>query len=288
MSRIIQEDLATIKNSDLDYGVFKGTCVYLTGVTGMIGQYLKLLLESLNAKVITDLNDYYCDSYDYIIHAASPASSELYDKQVDVFSCNVVKTFNILNNTNLRKIKGFIFLSSGEAINPSNCYGEAKRSTELLLTYYHKQYNVPTYSVRLDHTFAPTVRLEKDKRIFSCIVQNILKRQTMVILNPRSVRTFTYITDAIDGIFRVLLKGSHGEIYNISNPVNRIKMNDLGSQLSEIYEGFLTVTGNDMHVTIKESLDITTLKELGYSPSVAVIDGFKRVIRHFKELENVK
>ena len=286
MNKIIQEDIHNILDSDLDYSQFKGKIFYLTGSTGMIGRFIKLFLEYINAIVITKESELIYQDIDYIIHAASPASSELFVNPVDVFKCNVIETNRLIEKIKGNNaLKGFMFLSSGEALNPVNCYGEAKRSTERLLRYYSDQYNIPTYSVRLDHTFGPTMRLEKDKRIFAYIVKQILNNEQINIENPSSVRTFTYITDALDGIFRTLLKGTSGEVYNIGNPKNKTTLHGLALELSLIYCDIEFVEGFDEKATIKESLDIEPLRQLGFDPAIGTLEAFHRTIKSFKQEE---
>lgn len=288
INKIIKADIETITNSDLDYSVFKNQVVLLTGSTGMLGQYIKLVLEHVGASVVDCKNINTETLVNYIIHAASPASSELFNKPVDVFACNVIKTYNLLEHFGKQEhFKGFMFLSSGEALHPSDCYGEAKRATEKLLEYFYEQYNVPVYAVRLDHTFGPSMRLDKDNRVFSEFVRNILENKAPVAKHHGETRTFTYITDAMDGLFRALLKGEPGHTYNISNPENSVSIGYLAHILSIMYnlkkdESYL-LTGGKVGFETKKPLDITRTERLGYNPKVSVIEGFERTVNSFME-----
>jgi UDP-glucuronate decarboxylase len=291
-----------VSHDDINWDKLKNSTVLITGSTGMTGQYVVKTLEFLNRfydmnilivaltrdSMLTENIMLQCD---YFFYAASPSGAGEFIED-ELFQCNVIGVFNVLNflkNKPDRKLKGFVFFSSGEALHPSNHYGRNKRTGENLCRYYNSMSSLPTYIVRFDHTFAPTMNLEKDKRVFAEFVKNILKGKELKAINPKETRTFTYITDAMDGLFRAVLNGETGE-YNISNPKNIISIETLAYCLTlhvnpYSFDPFKYIPTKE---TTKDSLDISALLQLNYKPKMNIIEGFSRVISHFKELENVK
>lgn len=243
----------------------------------------------------------------YIIHAASPSNSQLYkNNPLNVYTPNVIGTENLLKLAKEKNVKGFIYLSSGEVngyvdkeiitendygyIDPTdirNIYGESKRMGEALCKCYNQQYNISTYCVRLVHTYGPTIDLRTDKRVFSEFITNIIKNENIVLKSDGlSTRNFCYISDAIDGIFRVLLKGKSGESYNIGSG-EKISIKDLAQTLIDLFPEknlkivFEKQDENYLECKIKDYpiYSIDKIKQLGYKPKINIKNGFLRTIK---------
>lgn len=348
MNNIIKEDIDIICHNDLDWGKFKDSSILITGAYGMLAQYMVNTLMSLNEyypqlninvvalgrdpekldncfkeysknKLLTllcrDVTDYsltkYLGNVNYIIHAASPASSQFYGSNpTGVINANVIGTHNLLNLARENKVKGFLFLSSGEVsgkiskeifteedygpLNPTDlrsCYGESKRMAENMCKCYNKEFGIPTICVRPEHTYGPTMDIINDRRVFAEFVSNVVKGEDIIIKSDgKAVRTFCYIADATDGFFRALLNGKGGESYNIGNMGGRTSIGDLAEQLVSIFpEKKLKVIfqpRNDVNYlenkdNIRPTMSTVKIEALGYKPKYNVKDGFYMTVRSF-------
>lgn len=249
---------------------------------------------------------------DYIIHAASLASPQFYGVDpVGVVSANLFGTRNLLELAREKKAKGFLYISSGAVygevkkrfikeedygyLSPTDvgsCYAESKRMGENLCQCWFSQYGVPVFVGRPEHAYGPTMDLKNDRRVFAEFVADVVNGRNIVIKSDgKAVRTFTYISDTTDGFFRILLKGTAGQSYNISNPAGRISVGNLAELLVKLFpEKKLKIIyqkraeGKDYLETlqkIRPSLSIEKIKRLGYYSQVNVAEGFKRTIKSF-------
>lgn len=346
MNDIIQEDLKIICSSNLDWKKFKNKTVLISGAYGMLPSYLVFTLlhlnkinPNLNVKVIALCRNYnkakkrFTDFWDdpslaikrqdvvnefkinedvhYIIHAASPASSQFYGTNpIGVISPNVFGTRNLLELAREKKSR-FLFFSSGEVcgsldkkfitekdsgyLDPTdirNCYGESKRMGENMCQCWHQQHQVPTVVVRPDHTYGPTMDLKNDHRVFAEFVSDVVNNRDIVVKSDgRAVRTFCYLADATQGFFRVLLKGIPGESYHVSNQEGRISISNLARLLVSLFpEKDLKVVyakreQNNSYLEnkhqIRPSLSTAKIEKLGYQCHFNLRDGFYRTIKSF-------
>mgnify|MGYP001611221623 FL=1 len=249
---------------------------------------------------------------DYIIHGASPASSQFYGTDpVGVITPNVFGTKNLLELAREKKSKSFLFFSSGEVcgsadksiiseedfgfLDPTdirNCYAESKRMGENMCKCWFHQYGVPTFAVRPEHTYGPTMDLENDKRVFSEFVSDVVNNRDIIVKSDGSaVRTFTYICDATEGFFRVLLNGKPGESYNVGNKNGRMCIKDLANLVVSLFPEkklkviFESREQNNNYLEnknkIRPMLSIDKIEKLGYKCRFSVRDGFYRTIKSF-------
>jgi UDP-glucuronate decarboxylase len=231
----------------------------------------------------------------YIIHAASPASSQYYGiDPISVISPNVFGTKHLLELAREKNARGFLLFSSGDVcgnidkkvivesdsgyLDPAdirNCYSESKRMAENMCACWHYQYNVPTFIVRPEHTYGPTMDLENDRRVFAEFVSDIVNNRDVTVKSDGlAVRTFCYLGDATDGFFRVLLNGKPGETYNVGNKEG---------QMSKVVYHARTTSKTYLENSNKQRPMLSTVKleALGYKCKTGVRDGFKRTIESF-------
>lgn len=349
MNKIIKEDLELIYKSDLNWRKLKNSTVLVTGAYGLLASYMVYMLLYLNKldssfkiktlilvrniekaekKFVEYLDDPNLQiikgdvsekievdcQLDYIIHAASPASSQFYGTNpISVIMPNVFGTKYLLDLAVTNKVKGFLFFSSGEVcgkiekefineedsgfLNPTDirsCYGESKRMAENICICYYHQHKIPVYIVRPDHTYGPTMDLENDNRVFSEFVSNIINNKDIVIKSDGlATRTFCYLSDATEGFFRVLLNGKPGKSYNVSNPNGKVTIRELAEILvSSFPEKNLRVTyqqgiSNNQYLEnkhkLRPSLSTKKIEDIGYNCRVSVKDGFSRTVKSFNE-----
>ncbi len=255
---------------------------------------------------------------DYIIHAASLASPQYYEIcPVDVILPNTLGCYNVLTLAVEKKVKSFLLFSTGDiygkvggkswisedicgivdTLDIHNCYSESKRLSETLCKAFWVQYNVPVRIARIWHTYAPTMDIENDPRVFASFVNNVVKGQNIEMKSDGSgKRSFCYITDAIEGYFRILLDGVSGEAYNVCNESQHMSVFELAEKLISLESHQLQVIHTKRkqddsyseNILLKDVEAIPSsqkLQKLGWKPRVSVEEGFKRVIDYHKEIQ---
>lgn len=344
-SKIIEEDLQYMfEKASFDWHIINGKTFLVTGAYGMLTSYMVYMLIYLNEKynagikIIAVGRDYrkyqkrfnsyanreYMEFYqsdlskplsiegdiDYIVHGASPASSQYYDvNPVGVLNPNVLGTYYTLELAKEKNVDGYLYFSSGEiygnlvkeyikeedmgVLNPAevrSCYGEAKRVGETMCKCYQHQYGIKTNMVRPCHTYGPTMDIDNDSRVFASFVSDIVNNRNIVMRSDGSAtRIFCYIADAVLGYFTILLNGKPGEPYNVANEEGRISIKDLASMLCELFpekklsveiQGQSTNYLENAH-KVHSNYSTQKLETLGWKPSFSLQDGFSRTIKSF-------
>lgn len=196
------------------------------------------------------------EDLDYIIHAAGLASPVYYMKYpLETIESAVTGAKNLLELGRRNALKGFLLFSSSEiygdpderavptpetyhgnvsSVGPRACYDESKRLAETLCTIYQQRHNVPATIVRPFNVFGPGMRHD-DRRVVPMFAWRALNGETLPVHGDgHQTRTFCYITDAITGFLKVLLRGRPGEAYNIGNDENEISMRELAQVFVEL------------------------------------------------------
>lgn len=239
---------------------------------------------------------------DYILHWASPASPIDYaDLPIQTMKVGSLGTHNALG---IAKAKGaaFVLASTSEVygdplehpqketywghvnpIGPRSVYDEAKRFAEAITFAYHRQHGLDTKIVRIFNTYGPRMRLN-DGRAVPAFASQALRNEDVTIFGDGSqTRSFTYVSDLIDGIVKLMLSKEHGPI-NIGNPRE--------STIKEIAETIVRMTGSKSKVIYKplpkddpkqRKPDITLAKTLlGWEPKVPLEEGLVTTLEYFK------
>ena len=255
------------------------------------------------------------ETVDYIIHAASFASPQYYAKcPVDVIKPNALGTYQLLKLAVEKKSKGFLFFSTGDVYGQVNqtgsicedtlgvldpldihsCYGESKRLAETMCYAYYKQYGVPTKMLRLWHTYAPTMDIENDPRVFASFMNNLVHGEDIVMKSDGSAcRAFCYVADAVAAFFTVLFCGKNGEAYNICNPSEFCSIKQLADRIVSLREDIsLKVITKERPLddnyteNLRANLNPPSdekLRQLGWHPEYTIEQGFSRVYSYWKE-----
>lgn len=266
--------------------------------------YFNIIKSDVNQRLDYNLN------LDYIIHAASLASPQYYGKQpVETVTPNIIGTYKLLQYAKEKSIKGFLFFSSdavygsvkdcdsitenvaGELdyLQTGNFYGESKRCGEMLSKAFNIEYGVPTKSVRIHHSYGPTMDINNDTRVFSEFVSNIVNGHNIVIKSKGTAkRAFCYMSDAVEAVYKILLDGVPGESYNMGNNLEYISISDLAERLVNLFpeknlsveyierisEGYVASTSVK---TATANLD--KIKSIGWKPKISVDEGFYRTVK---------
>ncbi|MCB1233772.1 MAG: SDR family oxidoreductase [Verrucomicrobiae bacterium] len=239
---------------------------------------------------------------DYIFHFASPASPFDYlEMPIPTLKVGALGTHNALG---LAKEKGATFLiaSTSEVygdplihpqkedywgnvnpIGPRGVYDEAKRFAEAITMAYHRYHGVDTKIVRIFNTYGPRMRL-RDGRVVPAFIGQALEGKALTVFGDGGqTRSFCYVSDLIDGIFRLSRHETH-EPVNIGNPGEMTilqfaeKILALIDTKSEI--DFKPLPEDDPKV---RQPDITRAKTLlGWEPRVSFDEGIARTIDYFR------
>ena len=164
-------------------------------------------------------------------------------------------------------------------IGPRGVYDEAKRYAEALTMAYHRQQGVDTAIVRIFNTYGPRMRPHDGRAIPTFLRQALQDRPITVFGTGSQTRSFTYVSDLIDGIIRLAESGYHQPV-NIGNP-NEFTLLELakavievtGSRSEIVYEALPT---DDPQV---RQPDISLARELlGWEPTVQLVEGLRRTV----------
>ncbi len=195
-------------------------------------------------------------SVDFIIHAAGIASPIFYRKfPIETIDGMVLGLNNLLKFAVKNPVESFLYFSSSEiygnphesevpmreeyngnvsCIGPRSCYDESKRMGEAMCVAYHKIHNIPVKWVRPFNVSGAGMRINDD-RVVPKFVFQALRGEPLTVHTPATqTRTFSYITDAMTGFFKVLLDGTNGEVYNIGNDKGEVTMLELADVVKSV------------------------------------------------------
>jgi dTDP-glucose 4,6-dehydratase len=171
-------------------------------------------------------------------------------------------------------------------IGPRSVYDEAKRFAEALTMAYLRVHDVDTRIVRIFNTFGPRMHLD-DGRVVPNFLQQALRGEQLTVYGDGSqTRSFCYVDDLIEGIYRLLLSDEHDPV-NLGNPEETTIL-DFANMINRM-------TGNQAGVVFKPSQrseddpqrrqpDISNARKvLDWEPQVSQEDGLRKTIAYFKE-----
>jgi dTDP-glucose 4,6-dehydratase len=168
-------------------------------------------------------------------------------------------------------------------IGPRGVYDEAKRFAEAITMAYHRYHHVDTKIVRIFNTYGPRMRL-RDGRVVPAFIGQALTGQPLTIFGDGSqTRSFCYVTDLIDGIYR-LSQSSFHEPVNIGNP-REMTIREFAEEIIRITETsarmeFKPLPEDDPKV---RQPDIGRARAiLGWEPKVAFDEGIRLTIDYFR------
>jgi dTDP-glucose 4,6-dehydratase len=239
---------------------------------------------------------------DYVWHFASPASPIDYlNFPIPTLKVGSLGTHNCLG---LAKEKGAAFLlaSTSECygdplihpqnenywgnvnpIGPRGVYDEAKRFAEAITMAYHRFHGLDTKIVRIFNTYGPRMRLE-DGRVVPAFIGQALSGKPLTIFGDGSqTRSFCYVSDLIDGIFRLMM-GDYHEPVNIGNP-SEMTILEFAQEILRITEAASTIEHRPLPVDDPKvrQPDITRAKKLlGWEPKVEFDEGIRKTIDYFR------
>lgn len=241
---------------------------------------------------------------DYILHFASPASPIDYLKiPIQTLKVGAMGTHNCLG---LAKAKGarILVASTSEVygdplvhpqteeywgnvnpVGPRGVYDEAKRYLESITMAYHNFHSVETRIIRIFNTYGPRMRLNDGRALPAFIGQALRGEDLTVFGNGSQTRSFCYVDDLVEGIYRLLLSDYHLPV-NIGNP-DEISLKDFAEEVLELTGGNVKIVYKPLPADDPKQRkpDITKAREiLGWSPKVSRKEGLAKTYEYFKSL----
>jgi len=240
----------------------------------------------------------------YILHFASPASPIDYLKiPIQTLKVSSLGTHNMLGLARVKKARILVASTSEiygdpsvhpqteeywgnvNPVGPRGVYDEAKRFQEAMTMAYHNIHDIETRIVRIFNTYGPRMRLN-DGRVLPAFIGQALRGEDLTIFGDGSqTRSFCYVDDLIDGIFKLLKSDYHLPV-NIGNPDE--------ITIKEFAEEIIQLTGTDQKVVYKDlpegdpskrRPDISRAKSiLDWEPKIHRKDGLKLTYEYFKSL----
>jgi dTDP-glucose 4,6-dehydratase len=243
-------------------------------------------------------------SLDYILHFASPASPIDYLKiPIQTLKVGALGTHNCLGLAKDKKAR-ILVASTSEVygdplvhpqteeywgnvnpVGPRGVYDEAKRYMESITMAYHTFHQVETRIIRIFNTYGPRMRLN-DGRALPAFIGQALRGEDMTVFGDGSqTRSFCYVDDLVDGIYRLLLSDYSSPV-NIGNP-NEISLKDFAEEVLKLTGSSVKIVYKDLPVDDPKQRqpDITKAKKLlGWEPKVDRAEGLKKTYDYFKSL----
>ena len=239
---------------------------------------------------------------DVVLHWASPASPIDYlELPIPTLKVGALGTHKALG---LAKAKGarFVIASTSEVygdplehpqketywgnvnpIGPRGVYDEAKRFAEAMTVAYHRFHGIDAKIVRIFNTYGPRMRVKDGRAVPAFISQALRDEDVTVFGDGTQTRSFTYITDLVDGIIRLMLSDVNDPV-NIGNPRE--------TTIEEIARTIITMTGATSRIVYRplptddpkiRQPDITRARTLlKWEPKVTLEEGLVKTIEYFR------
>ena len=170
-------------------------------------------------------------------------------------------------------------------VGPRGVYDEAKRFQEAITMAYHTFHAVETRIIRIFNTYGPRMRLN-DGRALPAFIGQALRGEDMTVFGDGSqTRSFCYVDDLVDGIFRLLMS-DYVQPLNIGNP-DEISLKDFAEEVLKLTNSSVKIIYKPLPVDDPKQRkpDITRAKEiLNWQPKVSRSEGLKITYDYFKTL----
>jgi len=246
---------------------------------------------------------------DAVLHFASPASpnpkspSGYFNLPIQTMKAGALGTHNTLGLAKAHKAR-YLLASTSEiygdptehpqkesysgnvdTIGTRAVYDEAKRFAEALTMAYFRTHNVDTRIARIFNTYGPRMDLEDGRALPNLLKQALCKESLTVYGDGKQTRSFCYVDDLIEGIYKLLFSEEHYPV-NLGNPIEMT--------ILEFAKAINKITGNQVELTFlpfdrserdpqRRRPDITRAREiLKWEPKVALEEGIQKTIPYFK------
>jgi dTDP-glucose 4,6-dehydratase len=240
---------------------------------------------------------------DYVLHFASPASPLDYLKfPIQTLKVGSLGTHNALGFAKDKKAH-FLLASTSEVygdpevhpqkedywgnvnpVGPRGVYDEAKRFSEAMTMAYHRTHGVDTRIARIFNTYGERMRINDGRALPAFMTQALRGEDVTVFGDGSQTRSFCYISDLVEGIYKLMLSDEHLPV-NLGNPDE--------ISILEFAERIIALTGSSSKVVFKHlpaddpklrRPDLTRAKRiLGWLPVVPLDEGLRKTLAYFRQ-----
>jgi dTDP-glucose 4,6-dehydratase len=242
---------------------------------------------------------------DFILHFASPASPIDYLKMpIQTLKVGALGTHNLLGLAKAKNAR-ILVASTSEVygdplehpqtenywgnvnpVGPRGVYDEAKRFLEAITMAYHNYHGVDTRIVRIFNTYGPRMRVEDGRALPAFFAQAIRGEGLTVFGDGSQTRSFCYVDDLVEGIYRLLLSDYHLPV-NIGNP-DEVSILEFAREVLELVQNpkahivYRPLPADDPKIRQPDITKARTI--LGWEPQVPRAEGMAKTYAYFREV----
>ena len=240
---------------------------------------------------------------DYVFHFASPASPPDYLKfPIETLKVGSIATMHTLELAKAKNAK-FLLASTSECygdpdvspqsesywghvnpVGPRSVYDEAKRFAEAVTMAFHRYHAVDTHIARIFNTYGPRMRLNDGRALPNFVYQALSGQPITVYGDGKQTRSFCYVSDLIDGIYRLSQSNEHLPT-NLGNPTE-LTIHEFAVRVCSYFPNAPRIIYEPLPVDDPKQRcpDISKAKRLlGWEPKVSLEDGLKTTLAYFRE-----
>ncbi|MBT5029185.1 MAG: NAD-dependent epimerase/dehydratase family protein, partial [Nitrospina sp.] len=169
-------------------------------------------------------------------------------------------------------------------IGPRGVYDEAKRFAEAITMAYHRTHGINTKIIRIFNTYGPRMRVNDGRAIPNFLKQALTGKDISVYGEGSQTRSFCYVSDLVEGIYRLLLSDQNYPV-NIGNP-SEMTIKEMADKILQATNSTSKIT----YVPLPEDdpkvrqPDITRAKKhLNWEPKVKLDEGLKSTLKYFQK-----
>ena len=240
----------------------------------------------------------------YILHFASPASPIDYLKlPIQTLKVGALGTHNVLGLAKEKNAR-MLLASTSEVygdpkvhpqkedywgnvnpIGPRGVYDEAKRFAEAITMAYHRYHSIETRIVRIFNTYGTRMRPNDGRALPTFVMQALRNKDITVFGDGSQTRSFCYVSDLVDGIYKLLFSDEINPV-NIGNP-DEITIKEFAEEVINLTDSNSRIVFEELPLNDPQvrQPDIGKAKKiLNWNPIVSRIEGLKTTIGYFKSL----
>jgi dTDP-glucose 4,6-dehydratase len=240
---------------------------------------------------------------DVVLHWASPASPLDYLRwPIPTLKVGALGTHNALGLARAKHAR-FVLASTSEVygdplehpqresywgnvnpVGPRSVYDEAKRFAEAITMAYHRYHGLDAKIVRIFNTYGPRMRVNDGRAVPTFIPQALRGEDITIFGDGQQTRSFTYITDLVDGIIR-LMTSDINEPVNIGNP-HELTIEQIARTIVRMTASSSRLVYRDLPIDDPKvrQPDITRARtKLGWEPKVDLEQGLEQTIAYFRK-----